>query len=1040
MLHRVLSGSTGGIDTFGSVPAGVPGDRVPGRVKRAGVYFGIVRLPYLEIALSREVARSSRGWPELDIPAEWSQPADSHNNCITADGNRKICSMGGPLTARVRRAIQAASFLWRPRARLTQIEARWRLRASKVARSFVSIVVLMEDSTSNRKAASLEKKKANGRRVVKRMMIGCGAPLLLAGYTSFAMAQLPSTCKAQAKDAIAPVGASLAGKYDVIGVWFARRGNLKCSVAAFQQALRRRPQSATVHFDLGLIRQRQGESAAAINEFKLALKYDPGLLQARCALGSVLSDPAQAKEEFRKALTKNPRLVCALDGMAQILAGEKRYAAAADDWRRAVKIAPDAPSLELSLATAIYKAAEAREVRDLSPVPGSTVSDAIQLLSNLLRKHPAFTDAHFTLGDMYANQKQYLKAAKEYQVVVRQSPTNTIALAAEVEMLVDASAYSEALAPARDYVVRKPDGALGRILLGTVYLELGDYTKAKTELARGVAMAPDSFKARYRLGVALARLGKPDQALPQLQRALALEPGNRSVQSQLVAVLRALGQRQKAKQIVKQLQEETGKNALKNRLAFEGKKANALMQSGKAAEAAQIYRHMLQEKADSARTAYNLALALEAMHDTKKAAKVLRDAVKINPKRVRIRSELGRLELQEGDLQSAQKWLQSALDLRPDLVEARGDLAMVYARKGDLLAAEKLLRQVLAEDSKYEQGYLRLGQILVRQDRKSEAEKVLSKAVALDPKNPALLTAVADANIQMGQSSEGIKLLRKVADLVPKLAAAHMDLALALASNHDLTGALTQASEAVHLAPQSGAAHFYRGRILYDLGRNQEAVSEFETASKLDPHIPGPRYFLALSDMEEGKDERATSLLNETVKLQPNNARAWYVLGQSYEHQSNTAQAIAAWRRAIAIDPRFSQALFSLARALRTTDRARAKQLMARYAAIQHERRVLDRVDMLANHGLEAASAHRWPEAVQQLKQAISACGDCVEKAQLYRKLGIIDCQAGDFDKCEKELLTAKSLNPNDPVTQAALHLAARARSEHNTSDVGNKH
>lgn len=151
-----------------------------------------------------------------------------------------------------------------------------------------------------------------------------------------------------------------------------------------------------------------------------------------------------------------------------------------------------------------------------------------------------------------------------------------------------------------------------------------------------------------------------------------------------------------------------------------------------------------------------------------------------------------------------------------------------------------------------------------------------------------------------------------------------------------------------------------------------------------------------------------------------------------------TSQAIEAWRHAIAIDPKFSQALFSLARALRSTNRAEAEQFMARYVAVQQERRLLDRVDMLANHGIEAASAHNWPEADRQLKEAISVCGDCVEKAQLYRKLGIIDCQAGDLDKCEKELLTAKSLNPNDPVTQAALKLATRALNEHHTSGVGN--
>ena len=104
---------------------------------------------------------------------------------------------------------------------------------------------------------------------------------------------------------------------------------------------------------------------------------------------------------------------------------------------------------------------------------------------------------------------------------------------------------------------------------------------------------------------------------------------------------------------------------------------------------------------------------------------------------------------------------------------------------------------------------------------------------------------------------------------------------------------------------------------------------------------------------------------------------------------------------------------------------------MARYLAVQKERSILDRADTLANDGIEAASAHDWPEAIRQLKEAIASCGDCEAKADLHRKLGIVDCQAGDLDNGEKELLAAKALKPADPVTQAALELVGRARSQY---------
>jgi tetratricopeptide (TPR) repeat protein len=195
-----------------------------------------------------------------------------------------------------------------------------------------------------------------------------------------------------------------------------------------------------------------------------------------------------------------------------------------------------------------------------------------------------------------------------------------------------------------------------------------------------------------------------------------------------------------------------------------------------------------------------------------------------------------------------------------------------------------------------------------------------------------------------------------------------------------------------------------------------------------------PRYFLALINKQAGNLQRAASLLEETVKLQPRNVMAWYLLGQCDEQQSETAKAIAAWRQAIDLGPKFSQALFALSHALRSTDRAESEQLMARYSALQKDRRIVDRADTLANNGVVAASAHDWPEATRQLKEAIAECGDCAVKADLHKKLGLINCQAGDLDNGEKELLAANALKPADPQIQRALELIARARNQHSDS------
>ena len=349
--------------------------------------------------------------------------------------------------------------------------------------------------------------------------------------------------------------------------------------------MRLEPALGEAHFDLGLVRQSQEQTVAAISEFRLALQYDPALLQAHCALGSSLTEPAEAEAEFRKALAADPQSVCALDGMAQVLVKERRYDAALDFWRQALRIQPDAPDMRLALATATYKAAKARQANGMPPLEGADVADAIQLLTDLLKSIPTLTAAHFTLGNIYANERRDREAADEYQEVIRRNPADMVALAAQVKALIDTSAYTEALAPARDYVRKKPNDASGHVMLGTVYQQLGDYAKAEPELELGAARMPDDFEARYQLGLVLGRMGKPRQALPHLRKAVALKPEDRAAQYQLVAVLRSLGKTQEAAQIVEQLRKEQDKESLNSQLAAEGTKANDLLQSGKAAEA-----------------------------------------------------------------------------------------------------------------------------------------------------------------------------------------------------------------------------------------------------------------------------------------------------------------------------------------------------------------------------------------------------------------------------------------------------------------------
>jgi Flp pilus assembly protein TadD len=70
---------------------------------------------------------------------------------------------------------------------------------------------------------------------------------------------------------------------------------------------------------------------------------------------------------------------------------------------------------------------------------------------------------------------------------------------------------------------------------------------------------------------------------------------------------------------------------------------------------------------------------------------------------------------------------------------------------------------------------------------------------------------------------------------------------------------------------------------------------------------------------------------------------------------------------------------------------------------------------------MEAANAQNWPQALQQMNEAIQICGNCSQSAHLHKNLGFFYGRAGHVDEAKKELHTALELEPNDSDVRNAL-------------------
>ncbi len=107
-----------------------------------------------------------------------------------------------------------------------------------------------------------------------------------------------------------------------------------------------------------------------------------------------------------------------------------------------------------------------------------------------------------------------------------------------------------------------------------------------------------------------------------------------------------------------------------------------------------------------------------------------------------------------------------------------------------------------------------------------------------------------------------------------------------------------------------------------------------------------------------------------------------------------------------------------------------AKQYQDRFDALQKSQQIADRVAELGNFALEAANAQNWPQAVEQMNEAIRLCGNCVQSAHLHKNLGLFYGRTGNISEAEKELRTALQMAPNDADAQNTLATLEHADEE----------
>lgn len=201
------------------------------------------------------------------------------------------------------------------------------------------------------------------------------------------------------------------GTVQRIGVW-------KNGRALWENAVRNDPggRGAAYAFNnLGAALQREGNSDAALSNYRKAIRLDSGYAKAHFNLGNILQktgrrDPAE--DSYRRALDLDPRYFKAYVNLGGILIKKGRVEAAISLYRRGLKHGPHRVDLHYNLGNALWT--------------GGRRAEAILSYRRTIREAPRHVRARINLGNALMATGRPEKAAAAFRGALTLQPKNAI--------------------------------------------------------------------------------------------------------------------------------------------------------------------------------------------------------------------------------------------------------------------------------------------------------------------------------------------------------------------------------------------------------------------------------------------------------------------------------------------------------------------------------------------------------------------------------------------------------------------------------------
>jgi Flp pilus assembly protein TadD len=249
-------------------------------------------------------------------------------------------------------------------------------------------------------------------------------------------------------------------------------------------------------------------------------------------------DPRLLLEEawMRRRLSKTPGDTIDMFNLAGALAGQNKFAEAAEVYEQVLKLNPKDTRTLTALGAALEGAGQFDQARDRyrSAIDTASPADAGEC------------DARFDLARLGVRRAEYAEAEKEFRTLLAACPEDAESRSGLGAALLGAGRTDEAAREFRRALELDSGDFTALYNLGAMAADAGNAEEATKLLEASLRAWPGSPDAHEKLAATYAQMNRLSDALAQLRAAAALAPDDARVHSSLSQVLDGLGQSEEA--------------------------------------------------------------------------------------------------------------------------------------------------------------------------------------------------------------------------------------------------------------------------------------------------------------------------------------------------------------------------------------------------------------------------------------------------------------------------------------------------------------